>query len=39
LPVRIGLEAYYSVIHPHDETGSRWDICFTFVPVIPTFLF
>ena len=39
LPARIGLEAYYSVFHPEDTAGSRWDIRFSFTPVIPTFLF
>lgn len=39
LPVRIQLEVDYSVIHPHDKIGSRWDFRIYFTPVIPTFLF
>jgi len=39
LPVRIQLEVDYSVIHPNDKIGSRWDFRLYFSPVIPTFLF
>jgi hypothetical protein len=39
LPVRIQLEVDYSVIHPDDKIGSRWDFRLYFTPVIPTFLF
>jgi len=39
LPVRVQLEVDYSVIHPNDKVGSRWDFRVYFVPVIPTFLF
>ena len=39
LPVRLLLEADYSVIHPGDKPGSRWDFRFYVIPVIPTFLF
>jgi hypothetical protein len=38
LPVRLLLEADYSVVHPGDKPGSRWDFRFYFIPVIPTFL-
>ena len=39
LPVFIQLEAEYSVIHPEDRSGSRWDFRLNIIPVIPTFLF
>jgi hypothetical protein len=39
LPVEIHVEADYSVIHPEDSVGSRWDFRVYFIPVIPTFLF
>lgn len=39
LPVRVDIEAEYSVIHPDDKAGSRWDVRVYFTPVIPTFLF
>jgi hypothetical protein len=39
LPVHISLEVDYSVIHPDDKAGSRWDVRLCFIPVIPTFLF
>jgi len=39
LPVRVEIEADYSVIRPGDKVGSRWDFRVYFVPVIPTFLF
>ncbi len=39
LPVRVQLEAEYSVIHPKDKIGSRWDFRLSVIPVIPTFLF
>jgi hypothetical protein len=35
LPVSIGIEASYSVVHPRDLPGSRWDIRFTFMPLLP----
>ncbi len=35
LPVSMGIEASYSVVHPSDLPGSRWDIRFTFMPLIP----
>lgn len=35
LPVSMGIEANYSVIHPSDLPGSRWDIRFTFMPLLP----
>lgn len=39
LPVEISIEADYSVLHPDDKPGSRWDFRLYFVPVIPTFMF
>ena len=39
LPVHIQLEVDYSVIHPNDKAGSRWDFRLYIIPVIPTFLF
>ncbi len=39
LPVEIAIEADYSVLHPDDKPGSRWDFRVYFVPVIPTFMF
>ncbi len=39
LPVEISIEADYSVLHPDDKPGSRWDFRVYFVPVIPTFMF
>ena len=35
LPVSIGIEACHSVIHPRDLPGSRWDIRFTLMPLLP----
>lgn len=39
LPLRVLLEADYSVIHPTDKPSSRWDLRLYLIPVIPTFLF
>ena len=39
LPVNVTVEVNYSVIHPDDKAGSRWDFRIYFTPVIPTFLF
>ena len=39
LPVFIQLEVAYSVIHPEDKVGSRWNFRLNIIPVIPTFLF
>ena len=35
LPVSIGIDASCSVIHPDDLPGSRWDIRFTLMPLLP----
>ena len=35
LPVSVGIEASYSVVHPDDLPGSRWDIRFTLMPLLP----
>jgi len=39
LPVRLGIEGYCSVVHPHDGMSSRMSVRLTVTPVIPTFLF
>ncbi len=39
LPVNVTVEINYSVIHPTDKAGTRWDFRFYFTPVIPTFMF
>jgi hypothetical protein len=39
LPVHVHFEVDYSVVHPGDGPGSRWDVRVYFVPVIPTFVF
>ncbi|OOV92861.1 hypothetical protein [Pseudomonas sp. MF4836] len=39
LPVRISGEVQYSVLHPDDQIGSRWNFRLSFIPVIPTFMF
>ena len=39
LPVFIQVGVEYSVIHPEDKIGSRWDFRLNIIPVIPTFLF
>jgi hypothetical protein len=35
VPVCLGIEAYYSVVHPDEAPGSRWDIRIYFMPVVP----
>ena len=35
IPMCIGIEAYYSVIHPDDTPGSRWDFRIYLMPVVP----
>lgn len=35
LPVRFAAEVQYSVISP-DDTGSRWNLKFMFIPVLPS---
>jgi hypothetical protein len=35
LPVSLGLEVAYSVIHPNDLPGSRWDVRIYLMPVAP----
>ncbi len=39
VPVRIGLEAYYSVIEPNDVVGSNWDYRLYITPAAPSALF
>jgi hypothetical protein len=35
LPVSVGVEVDYSVVHPNDWPGSRWDIRLYVMPVAP----
>lgn len=35
LPVSMGIEGGYSVIHPDDLPGSRWYLRFTLTPLLP----
>jgi len=35
LPVSIGIEAYYSAIHPNDLPGSRWGFRLYLMPLVP----
>ncbi len=35
LPVSMGIELTYAVVHPSDLPGSRWDIRFTLMPLLP----
>jgi len=39
LPVNIHGEVDYSVIHPDDKPGSRWDVRLYITAVIPAFIF
>ena len=39
LPVRIGLEAHYSVIQPDNVPSNEWDIRFFIIPAVPSFMF
>lgn len=39
LPVRIGIEAHYSVIQPDDVPGAEWDVRVFFIPAVPSFMF
>lgn len=39
LPVNVDGEVDYSVIHPGDKAGSRWNARIYFTVVIPTFVF
>jgi hypothetical protein len=39
LPVNLLAEVDYSVIHPEDKPGSRWDFRIIFNVVIPVFMF
>lgn len=39
LPVRIGGELQYAVLHPDDQIGSRWNFRLNITPVIPSFIF
>jgi hypothetical protein len=35
LPVSMGIEASYAVVHPSDLPGSRWGVRFTLMPLLP----
>jgi hypothetical protein len=39
VPVRFGLEAYYSVIKPDDVVGTEWNYRFYIIPAAPSALF
>jgi hypothetical protein len=39
VPVRIGVEAHYSVIRPDDVVGSVWNFRFYIIPAVPSALF
>jgi hypothetical protein len=39
LPINVSGEVEYSVIHPDDKPGSRWDVRLYITAVIPTFIF
>jgi len=39
VPVRFGLEAYYSVVKPDDVVGTEWDFRFYMIPAAPSALF
>jgi len=39
VPVRFGLEAYYSVVKPDDVVGTEWDYRFYIIPAAPSALF
>jgi hypothetical protein len=39
VPVRIGVEAYYSVITPDDIVGSKWSYRMYVIPAVPSALF
>ncbi|MGI9327052.1 MAG: hypothetical protein ACR2PZ_17675 [Pseudomonadales bacterium] len=39
VPVRIGLEAFYSAIQPDDVIGSKWSWRFYVIPAVPSALF
>ncbi|MEP5765951.1 MAG: hypothetical protein ABJ308_15250 [Halieaceae bacterium] len=39
LPVRIGLEYFYTAIQPDDVVGSDWSVRFYVIPAVPSALF
>jgi hypothetical protein len=39
VPVRIGVEGYYSVIQPDDVAGAEWNLRIYFIPAAPSALF
>ena len=39
VPVRFGLEVFYSVIQPDDIVGTKWNLRFYMIPAAPSALF
>jgi len=39
IPVRIGVEAFYSVVRPDDVPGTDWSLRWYFIPAIPSAMF
>ena len=39
LPVRIGVEAHYSVVQPDNVPSNEWDIRVFIIPAVPSFMF
>ena len=39
VPVRIGVEAHYSVVQPDNVPSNEWDIRFYIIPAVPSFMF
>ena len=39
LPVRIGIEAHYSVVQPDNVPSNEWDLRFYVIPALPSFMF
>jgi hypothetical protein len=39
VPVRFGIEAYYSAIKPDDVVGTDWSYRFYMIPAAPSALF
>ena len=39
VPVRFGIEAYYSVVKPDDVVGTEWNYRFYMIPAAPSALF
>ena len=39
LPVRIGVEAHYSVVQPDNVPSNEWDVRVYFIPAVPSYMF